>query len=181
MNTLPAHLGDGAVLRRLTIEDLDEIWALIEVERARLETWMPWVDATRTIDDQRRWLESVANDQGTLDGCGIFVDGRYAGGVGLRWDPFRVRGEIGYWIAAAEEGRGLVTRAVRALIGVGFGDLGLHRIEIRAGVDNTRSRAIPERLGFVREGIERGGERGSKGFYDLVVYSILEDEWPRSP
>jgi ribosomal-protein-serine acetyltransferase len=97
-NTLPADLGDGAVLRRLRIADLDEIWALIEVERPRLETWMPWVDATRTIDDQRRWLEGVVHDQGTLDGCGIFVDGRCAGGVGLRWDPFGVRGEIGYWI-----------------------------------------------------------------------------------
>ena len=140
---------------------------------------MPWIDATRSIDDQRRWLESVVHDQGSLEGCGIFVDGRYVGGAGLRWDPFGVRGEIGYWISAAEEGRGLVTKAVRALIDVGFGDLGLHRIEIRAGVENLRSRAIPERLGFVREGIERGGERGSNGFYDLVVHSILEDEWPR--
>jgi ribosomal-protein-serine acetyltransferase len=67
---------------------------------------------------------------------------------------------------------------VRALVEVGFRDLGLHRIEIRAGVGNTRSRAIPERLGFVPEGIERGGERGSNGFYDLVVYAILDDEWP---
>ena len=72
---------------------------------------MPWIDATRTIDDQRRWLESVVHDQASLDGCGIFVDGRYVGGAGLRWDPFGVRGEIGYWISAAEEGRGLVTRA----------------------------------------------------------------------
>jgi ribosomal-protein-serine acetyltransferase len=179
VSPLPADLGEGALLRRLTMADLDEIWAVVEAERPRLEPWMPWVDGTRTIDDQRRWLESVVHDERTLDGCGIFVRGRYAGGVGLRWDPFEVKGEIGYWIAAAEEGRGLVTGAVRALIGVGFGDLGLHRIEIRAGVENTRSRAIPERLGFVREGIERGGERGANGFYDLVVYSILEDEWPR--
>ena len=179
VSPLPADLGEGAVLRRLTMADLDEIWALVELERPRLEPWMPWIDATRTIDDQRKWLEGVVHDQGSLDGCGIFVDGRYAGGVGLRWDPFGVRGEIGYWISVAEEGRGLVTRAVRALIDVGFGDLGLHRIEIRAGVDNLRSRAIPERLGFVREGIERGGERGANGFYDLVVYAILEDEWPR--
>ena len=119
MSPLPADLGDGAVLRRLTMADLDEIWALIEVERPRLEPWMPWIEGTRTIDDQRRWLESVVRDERTLDGCGIFVDGRYAGGVGLRWDPFGVRGEIGYWIASAEEGRGLVTRAVRALIGGG--------------------------------------------------------------
>ena len=160
------------------MDDLDEIWALVDVERPRLEPWMPWTESTRTIDDQRQWLESVVHDERTLDGCGIFVDGRYVGGVGLRWDPFDVRGEIGYWIAVAYEGRGLVSRAVRALVEVGFRDLGLHRIEIRAGVGNTRSRAIPERLGFVPEGIEREGERGSNGFYDLVVYAILDDEWP---
>jgi ribosomal-protein-serine acetyltransferase len=67
---------------------------------------------------------------------------------------------------------------VQALIDVGFTELGLHRIEIRAGVENVRSRAIPERLGFTREGVLRGEGRGSGGFYDLVVYGLLEDEWP---
>jgi ribosomal-protein-serine acetyltransferase len=177
MSRLPADLGGGGLLRRLRMDDVDQIWPLVEAERERLAVWMPWVEGTKTIDDQRRWLASVVNDEGTLDGCGIFVGGRYVGGVGLRWDPYGVRGEIGYWISSAEEGRGLVTGAVRALLDVGFGDIGLHRIEIRAGVDNMRSRAIPERLGLVYEGIERGGERGSGGFYDLAVYAILEDEW----
>ncbi len=49
---------------------------------------------------------------------------------------------------------------------------------IRAGVENERSRAIPERLGFTEEGVARGEGRGSQGFYDLVVYGLLEDEWP---
>jgi ribosomal-protein-serine acetyltransferase len=178
VSPLPADLGDGAVLRRLTMADLDQIWAVVDVERPRLEPWMPWIDGTRTIEDQGRWLESVVHDDRTLDGCGIFVQGEYVGGIGLRWDPFDVQGEIGYWIAASHEGRGLVTRAVRVLVEVGFRDLGLHRIQIRCGVGNTRSRAIPERLGFVREGVERGAERGAHGFYDVVVYSMLEDEWP---
>ena len=178
MSSLPADLGDGALLRRLRMDDLDAIWALVEVERERLGEWMPWVESTLTIDDQQRWLASVVNDDATLDGCGIFVDGRYVGGAGMRWDPYGVRGEIGYWISSSEEGRGLVTRAARALLDVGFREIGLHRIEIRAGVHNTRSRAIPERLGLVYEGIERGGERGSGGYYDLAVYAILEDEWP---
>lgn len=177
MSPLPVDLGDEASIRRLRIEDLEDIWATVDAARERLDPWMPWIDGTRTIDDQRRWLESVVDDEDTLDGCGIFVEGRYAGGVGLRWEPFRVTGEIGYWIASAFEGRGLVTRAVRALLDVGFDEIGLHRIEIRAGVDNTRSRAVPERLGFVREGVERGRERGSNGFYDTVAYSMLEDEW----
>ena len=63
------------------------------------------------------------------------------------------------------------------MIDIGFEELGLHRIEIRAGVDNARSRAVSERLGFTYEGIEREGSRGSRGFYDLAVYSLLDREW----
>jgi len=177
VSPLPADLGDGAILRRLTMDDLPEVWEMVDASRERLEPWMPWIDGTRTIDDQRRWLESVVHDEHSLDGGGLFVDGRYAGGVGLTWEPFRIRGEMGYWISEDYEGRGLVTRAVRALLDIGFREIGLHRIEIKAGPGNTRSRTIPERLGFVLEGVERGAGRGSHGFHDLVVYSMLEDEW----
>jgi ribosomal-protein-serine acetyltransferase len=178
VSPLPVDLGDGAVVRRLTLGDVPEIWALVEAERDRVAEWMPWVEATKTIEDQRRWVQQVLADERSLDGAGIFVDGAYAGGTGLMVDEFRISGEIGYWIASTHEGKGHVTRAVRAMIEIGFRELGLHRIFIRAGVDNVRSRAIPERLGFRPEGVLRGEGKGSRGFYDLVVFGMLEDEWP---
>ena len=178
MSPLPVDLGEGALLRKLRIEDLDPVWELIQAERERIGVWMPWVEATRTIDDQREWLEGVVRDERNLDGVGIFVEGRYVGGVGMVMDAFRIAGDIGYWIGGGHEGRGLVSRAVRAMIEIGFRELGLHRIVIRAGEENVRSRAIPERFGFTREGVARGEGRGVGGFYDLVVYSLLEDEWP---
>jgi ribosomal-protein-serine acetyltransferase len=178
VSPLPVDLGEGAELRRLTLDDLDAVWALVDAERARLRPWLPWVDGTTSIDDQRRWLEGVIATERSLDGCGIFVDGAYAGGAGLTWDQFGVVGEIGYWIGSAHEGRGLVSRATRALIEIGFGELGLHRITIQAAVDNIRSRAIPERLGFTQEGVIRGAERSPRGYHDLAVYGLLEDEWP---
>jgi ribosomal-protein-serine acetyltransferase len=180
VSRLPADLGDGALLRRLTLEDLDELWDLVQRERDRLAVWMPWASTleTATIDDEREWLESVSSNPDTLEGCGLFVDGRYVGGVGLMPERWGIAAEIGYWIGSAHEGRGLVTRAVRVLVDVGFEELGLNRIAIRAGVANHRSRGIPERLGFTREGVERGGGRGTGGYYDLVVYSMLRDEWP---
>jgi ribosomal-protein-serine acetyltransferase len=177
VSRLPAELGDGALLRRLVMEDLEEIWALVEQERDRLGNWMPWISGLTTIDEERAWLESVSSNEGTLEGCGLFVEGRYVGGVGLSWDAFNIVGEIGYWIGSEHEGRGLVTRAVRVLIDVGFEELGLNRIIIRTGVENRRSWAIAERLGFTREGIERGSGRGTGGYYDQVVYATLRDEW----
>jgi ribosomal-protein-serine acetyltransferase len=171
-------LGDGAVVGKYTLDDLDELWALIEAERERLDVWMPWVAGTTTIEHQRTWLERVVANERSLNGMGIWVDSTLAGGIGLEADVFGIAGEIGYWIGSEFEGRGIVTRGCRKLVDHGFSVLGLHRIVIRAGVENKRSRAIPERLGFREEGVARGEGRGSQGFYDLVVYGLLEDEWP---
>jgi ribosomal-protein-serine acetyltransferase len=173
-----ANLGDGALVRKYTLDDIDEVWALVEAERERLGLWMPWVAGTTTIDHQRTWLERVVANDRSLDGLGLWVDSRFAGGTGLEADVFGIMGEIGYWIGSEFEGRGIITGACRTLIDHGFSVLGLHRIVIRAGVENRRSRAIPERLGFTEEGVMRGEGRGSQGFYDLVVYGLLEDEWP---
>ncbi|MFM8944215.1 MAG: GNAT family N-acetyltransferase, partial [Actinomycetota bacterium] len=172
MTSLPVSLGDGAVLRRFTPDDLAVIWAAVEGDRERFGRWMPWVEVTRTIDDERRWLASVTAGD-SLEGCGVFVGDDLAGSVALMTEPFRVTGEIGYWVRSGHEGRGLITRAVVALIDEAFDHVGLHRVCIRAGVGNTRSRAVPERLGFVQEGVLRGEGRGTGGFYDLVVYGML--------
>lgn len=173
-------LGDGAGLRLYTVDDAQELFDLVDTNRERLRRWLPWVDATRTVDDERAWLVSVLADEDQMEGYGVFVDGRLVGGAGVTIGPFNVAGDIGYWIGEAFEGRGLVTKACRALIGYGFTDGGLHRIVIRAAPENARSRAIPERLGFTREGVAREEGKSAEGFHDLVVYGLLEHEWPPS-
>ncbi len=119
---------------------------------------------------------SSASPRG-LEGCGIFVDDELAGGVGLTWDGYGIAGEIGYWTRAPFEGRGLITRAALEFTRLAFEHVGLNRVVIRAGVRNTRSRVVPQRLGYVEESVERGGGRGLGGYYDIVVYSMLAEEW----
>lgn len=174
---VPLDLGDGALVRRYTMDDLDAIWAVASGERERLGEWMPWVEGTTTKDVQRAWLEQRVAETEGFEGCGIFVGDELAGGVGLSWDPYGIAGEIGYWTRAPFEGRGLVTRSAREFTRIAFEHVGLNRVVIRAGVGNVRSRAVPERLGYVEESVERGGGRGLGGFYDIVVYSMLADEW----
>lgn len=62
---------------------------------------------------------------------------------------------LGYQIARAHEGRGLMREALDATIDFAFGELRLHRIMANYRPENTRSGHLLERLGFVREGIAR--------------------------
>nr|WP_281290849.1 GNAT family protein [Micromonospora palomenae] len=48
-------------------------------------------------------------------------------------------GEVGYWLDAGHVGRGLVTRAVTAVLDHAFGPLGLERVGLPTTVDNTRA------------------------------------------
>jgi ribosomal-protein-serine acetyltransferase len=171
-------LGDGVEVRVLEAGDADEVFALVDRERARLREWMPWVDGTESAEDTREFIEQSRRAEHDRDGLGLFVDGRYAGGIGLRVDVLQRNGELGYWIGSAWEGRGVVTRACEALIRYAFGDLALHRVSINVAPANARSRAIPERLGFTEEAVLRqAGRTDAQGFVDLVVYGLLEDEW----
>jgi ribosomal-protein-serine acetyltransferase len=171
-------LGGGAVLRRYTLDDADEMFAVVDANRERLRLWLPWIDPMRTADDERTWLAGVLANEEAMEAYGIFVEGRFAGGVGLAIDPFSVFAEIGYWIGEAFEGRGLVTNACRTLIDYAFTTAGLHRIVIRAAPENLRSCAIPERLGFTKEGVAREEGKAAGGFHDLALYGLLETEWP---
>ena len=171
-------LGEGAELRRYTLDDADEIFAVVNVNRERLRRWLPWIDPMHAADDERVWLAAVLADPDQMEGYGIFVDGALAGGAGLSFGPFNVAGEIGYWIGSAFEGQGLVTKACRALIDYAFTDGRLHRIVILAAPQNVRSRAVPERLGFTQEGVAREQGVAAGGFHDLVIYGLLEHEWP---
>lgn len=171
-------LGGGAEVRVLEADDAAEVFALVDRERSRLREWMPWVDGTRSAEDSRAFIEQSRLAEHDRDGLGLFVDGRYAGGIGLRVDVLQRNGEVGYWIGSAWEGRGVVTRACRALLRYAFGDLSLHRVSINVAPANVRSRAIPERLGFTAEAVLReAGRTDAQGFVDLVVYGLLEDEW----
>ena len=87
---------------------------------------------------------------------------------------------IGYWLAEDQQGRGLMTAAVKRLLEHAFDELRLNRVGIEVAPNNPRSRALAERLGFREEGVLREAERfGDDDYRDLVLYSMLASEWSR--
>jgi ribosomal-protein-serine acetyltransferase len=173
-------LGDDAEVRLLETADAEELFELVECNRMRLRARMPWVDGTESPANVRAFIEGGGGSGRNLDALGIVVDGAIVGTIGARPDEMHGDCEIGYWISSSHEGRGLVTRACRALIDHVFSALEAHRVTLRVAPDNARSRAIAERLGFTNEGTMREAGRTAHGYHDLVVYGLLGTEWQAS-
>jgi ribosomal-protein-serine acetyltransferase len=166
-------------LRLVEESDADEVYAVIDANRAYLSEWMPWAEG-QTLDGTRAFIRKSARQHADNQGFqAAMVDAdAIVGSIGYhRLDWENLATSIGYWIAESAQGRGTATLAVTALVDHAFAVWELNRVEIQAGVENTRSRAIPERLGFTLEGVRRQAERVGDRFVDHAVYSMLASEW----
>jgi ribosomal-protein-serine acetyltransferase len=174
-------LPGGARLRPFEESDAEELFALTDRHRAHLEPWMPWVPFVTSAADSLEFIRATRRQLDADEGMQLALvdgDGAIAGVAGFhRFDWANRATTIGYWLGADHQGRGLMTAAVRGLVDHAFEARGLHRIEIAAAVENARSRAIPERLGFREEGVRRQAERHGDRWLDLVVYALLAPEW----
>jgi len=175
------HFVDEQVsIRMLRLQDADELFAVVDANRAYLRQRLPWLDDNITAEDTKafiqRALDQCARNEGFI--CAILQEGRIIGCVGyqpIEWQNRSV--EIGYWLAEDSMGRGIMTRCCRALVDYAFGEYGLNKVVIMAATENCKSRAVPERLGFQQEGIVRDGQWLYDHFVDLAVYSVLAREW----
>lgn len=86
-------------------------------------------------------------------------------------------GYLGYWMGEEYSGKGIMTLAVKDLIELGFDYLSIQKIDIRCAVENKKSRAIPERLGFRNEGVIRQAELVNGAHFDHVIYGLLRQEF----
>jgi ribosomal-protein-serine acetyltransferase len=168
------------VLDPVRLEDVPELYAAIDRNRRHLREWLPWVTPEYDIEHARRFVADriVERDRRTALMCVVRYRGKIAGAIGLhKIDALNRATSIGYWLDEAQCGRGVMTRACRAVVACAFRDYGLHRVEIRCATGNERSCAIPRRLGFLEEGVLREAGYLWDRWVDLRVFSALDWEW----
>lgn len=153
---------------------------LIDQNRDHLRPWMPWLDDTTEPEHVEKFIKSTLSNLAEGKGLSsliIFQD-NLVGIVSYNFlDKNTLTGHLGYWLDKDHNGQGIMTKSVAKMIDIGFNDLGLRKVEIRCGVENTKSRAIPERLGFEEEGTLRNAENIFEKYIDHVIYGLMKDEW----
>jgi len=173
----------GLEMRQLEGADAEAVFAAADRNRDYLREWLPWVDHTHSAEDTRRFIESKWEQLEAREGptAGIWLDGEVVGTIGCHPIDWVNRScALGYWIDAAHQGKGVITRCTAALTEYLFREMELHRVTILCGTGNARSCAVPQRLGFVREGVLRDAQWVNDRWLDLAVWSMLAHEWKRT-
>jgi RimJ/RimL family protein N-acetyltransferase len=169
-------------LRFLRKSDAARCFAAIEESRAELDHYLIWPPRKRSAYDGETLVErlSLQRRRKQAFGFGIFDRSakEFLGTISLHGVASANRsGEVGCWVRSSQTGKGIATTAAALIVLFGFKELKLHRIVLRAAVDNPASWQIAEKIGFVCEGTQRHEQLMQRGWVDLKCYSMLEDEY----
>lgn len=175
---------ESITLRPLSPAHRQGLWLAVDASREHLRPWLPWVDATQGPEDIDSFIQAAQEEhqRGAAWHFAIIDDSKKEGNevIGAcgfnRISLLHRWASIGYWLRGDRQGQGIMLACVRTLLQVGIGELNVHRLEIRCAEDNKRSRAIPERLGFLQEGMLRECEWVSGQALSHVVYGLLVSE-----
>lgn len=153
------HFGDERVA-----EFLDQS-RLRTIEEAR--EIVEWARRMREAGRGVRWALTAPDTGAFLGTAGFHAVVR----------PPVARAEIGFDLAPERWGEGLMREVLERVIGAGFDEAGLHRIEAHVTPGNVRSCRRLESLGFVREGVLREHSFWDGRHHDQVAYGLLAREW----
>jgi ribosomal-protein-serine acetyltransferase len=151
----------GITLARWRADQADDLVAAVQGSLAHIGAWLPWATDGYGPAEGAEFLSGTAEhwDAGeSYEYALLASDGAVMGSCGLMRCEGRGGVEIGYWLGLTYTGRGLMTAATSLLIAEAFRS-GAEYVEIKHDELNTRSGAIPARLGFTLDRKEAAGEQ----------------------
>lgn len=173
----PVLTGDRTVLRPFTEADAAVMAEIIEdpevvrftgeaSEEFPMERLRSWYGSRSAQNDR---LDLAVTDRAT---------GELVGEVVLyEWDATARSCTFRTLVGPRGRGRGIGTEATRLIVGHGFEQLGLHRIQLEAYGHNPRALRVYEKVGFVVEGVRREADFRDGQWLDWVMMAVLDHEW----
>ena len=162
-------------LRAATAKDLPAFQALLSIpEVTRFSNW-PDAAAGRQVERALRWMAKI---HGSGKGCAWIIEDRKSGRLAgaIRFNSFEKKwrcGEIGYELHPEFWGKGLMTEAVRAVVGCGHETFRLNRIDAWTLPGNAASDRVLEKAGFRHEGTMRQKAWFKASYHDFRIFGRI--------
>jgi RimJ/RimL family protein N-acetyltransferase len=146
-------------------------------EVARFQSWTPPYAETQALELIEEMQARDLTDEGwTQIAVASLESGTLLGDIGFRrFEPRHA--EIGFTLARAHQGKGIMREALEALLGHAFSRLEVHRVIAGTDVRNTASQGLLKRLGFRLEGVSVESWLEDGQWFDEHQYALLAREW----
>ncbi len=151
MEKFPILKTDRLLLRQLCLDDKQVI--LRNFSDEAVTRWFfekPFTELEQAEDLIGEFNRHFVDEKGITWAITFKSDNDVIGTCGL--DPYQKgkRGEIGFDLAQAHWGKGIMSEALNAVIDYGFKELLLEGIDADTYCENARSIVLMERLGFTK-------------------------------
>jgi len=162
-------------IQLITLDDSisDDLFKLISNNINYLSEWLVWPKYTKSVKDTQQFIAKSIYDfnKGKSMNCCIQYKDSLVGAISFNTISESLKKvQLGYWISANHQGRGIVTKSCETLIHHAFYKMNIEKVEVSIATENTASRNICERLDFKLEGIIRNSENIHGKIVDHAVY-----------
>lgn len=168
------------MLRKWRLSDAKDLAAALSNERIlrNLRDGLPF---PYTEQDAHDYIaKMLSSDENSTFAYAITVDGRVVGSIGAfrQSNIHRQTAELGYYLAQAYWGRGIMTSAIRQLCRILFDTTDILRIYAEPFAYNTGSRRALEKAGFRYEGTMKNNAVKNGKVVDMALYSLTRNPEP---
>lgn len=125
------------------------------------------------------WRDIWVEESGAAWAISSAGDGGVLGRIALReMSLHEGRAEVAYWTVPAARGRRVARRALDALVGWAFDEIGFHRLRLLHSTSNEASCRVATVSGFEAEGVERSSVLHGDGWHDMHLHARVNARIP---
>jgi RimJ/RimL family protein N-acetyltransferase len=165
------------LMRAVGPQDADAVYAA--AQDSDIQRWISAFPSPYQYEHARAFTSQVAPDgwaNGSMFTFGVFLPaGELVGMLSISMRSLGT-GEIGFWAAKEHRGNGYITESAVAAARWAFLSLAVDRLEWRAEVGNSASRAVAEKTGFTMEGTLRSAIDNKGVRRDCWLGSLLPSD-----
>jgi RimJ/RimL family protein N-acetyltransferase len=173
---LPALSGNMVALREPAAADVAALLDVLSIaDASRFGLELPLADE-QVLDLVARFQRE--RETGTGFAFAIVAHGAVVGLFHVRQlDPGFEAAEWESTLVPSARGTGVFMEAARLVGTFVFTEIGAHRLEARALLQNGRANGALRKLGAVQEGVLRRAVLRDGEYHDQVLWSVLKDDW----
>jgi [ribosomal protein S5]-alanine N-acetyltransferase len=173
---------EGIILRSWTLADASELALIADNKKVsdNLRDGMPF---PYSVKDAKDWLNLIMPENNPPRFFAIISDDKISGSIGIvtKDNIYRKNVEIGFFMSEKFWGKGIATRAIKAVASYAYRTFDIVRIYAETFADNIGSRRALEKAGFRLEATLTNSIIKNGIIKDSCIYSVLREDFKSLP